>query len=90
MTRLAFCLALTLMVGQDVPPEERHLPPGHYCQNHPPRPSERLAHECHCDYQCEQGAGGEWTYHEMANCLVYCHHDRCTCWPEAPCPKPKG
>lgn len=68
--------------------QETALPPDHYCQNHRPRKNETRAHECHCDYVCQQQGDGTYDTVEGQTCKVYCHHEQCTCWPEAPCPKP--
>jgi len=81
MRMIVLALALVAVAVQ-----ERDLPAGHYCMNHTPAPSQRNAHECHCDYVCN---ADNTDYTETAACKVYCHREKCTCHPEEPCPKPK-
>jgi hypothetical protein len=82
-------LLLVIVALASVTAQESTLPEGHYCQRHPPRPSQVRAHQCACDYVCMQNPDGTYDYHEDTTCKAYCRKHACTCWPEAPCPKPK-
>jgi len=78
-----------------VPEVEKRIPQNHYCQNHPPRPQDTRAHECHCGYTCnpivdQDGNVIDYETKEMPECKAYCrvHGRACSCHPEEPCPKP--
>ena len=83
MRMLILALAFLSVAAQ-----ETTLPEGHYCKRVPPGVNETKAHLCQCDYVCEQNDDGTWDYKETPACKAYCRRERCTCWPEAPCPKP--
>lgn len=45
-------------------------------------------YECHCDFICEMGAGGEKLQREADNCVTACGEDQCLCHECESCDQP--
>ncbi len=46
-------------------------------------------YECHCDFICDMGAGGEPVQREADNCVTACGKDQCMCHMCESCDQPK-
>lgn len=64
--------------------------PNAFCSRNPTFTARgQTVYECHCEFICDMGAGGEPLQREADSCVTACGKDQCTCHVCESCDQPE-